>query len=43
MECSIMDEVREMRRRISAEFGYDLNQLVAYYQELENEMGKSGK
>ena len=29
-----MDEVREMRRKISAEFGNDLNQLVAYYQEL---------
>ena len=43
MECSIMDEVREMRRKISAEFGHDLNQLVAYYQGLENEMGKSGK
>jgi hypothetical protein len=43
MECSIMDEVREMRRKISAEFGHDLNQLVAYYQGLESEMGKSGK
>lgn len=43
MECSIMDEVREMRRKISAEFGNDLNQLVAYYQELENEMRESGK
>ena len=43
IECSIMDEVREMRRKISAEFGHDLNRLVAYYQELENEMRKSGK
>ena len=43
MECSIMDEVGEMRRKISAEFGHDLNQLVAYYQELETEMRKSGK
>ena len=43
MECSIMDEVREMRRKISAEFGNDLNQLVTYYQELENEMRESGK
>ena len=43
IECSIMDEVREMRRKISAEFGNDLNQLVAYYQELENEMRESGK
>ena len=38
-----MDEVREMRRKISAEFGNDLDQLVAYYQKLENEMRKSGK
>ena len=43
MECSIMDEVREMRRKISAEFGHDFNQLVAYYQGLEDEMRKSGK
>lgn len=43
MECSIMEEVREMRRKISAEFGHDLNRLVAYYQEVENEMRKSGK
>lgn len=43
MECSIIEEVREMRRKISEEFGHDLNQLVAYYQELENEMRKSGK
>ena len=43
IECSIMEEVREMRRKISAEFGHDFNQLVAYYQALENEMRKSGK
>ncbi len=43
MKCSIMDEVREMRRKISEEFGHDLSQLVAYYQELETEMRKSGK
>ena len=43
MACSIMEEVREMRRKISAEFGHDLNRLVAYYQEVENEMRKSGK
>ena len=42
-ECSIMEEVREMRRKISAEFGHDLNRLVAYYQALENEMRKSGR
>jgi V8-like Glu-specific endopeptidase len=38
-----MDEVREIRRKISEEFGHDLSQLVAYYQELETEMRKSGK
>ena len=38
MACSIMDEVHEMRRKISEEFGHDLSQLVAYYQELETEM-----
>ena len=43
MECSIMEEVREMRRKISEEFGHDLSRLVAYYQELETEMRKSGK
>ena len=43
MTCSIMEEVREMRRKISAEFGHDLNRSVAYYQELEAEMRKSGK
>ena len=29
--------------KISAEFGHDLNRLVAYYQEVENEMRESGK
>ena len=43
IECSIMEEVRGMRHKISAEFGHDLNRLVAYYQELENEMRKSGQ
>ena len=33
-----MEEVREMRRKISTEFGHDLNRLVAYYQELENKV-----
>ena len=43
MKCSIMEEVYEMRRKISAEFGHDFNRLGAYYQALENEMRKSGK
>jgi hypothetical protein len=42
-ECSIMEEVREMRRKISAEFGHDFNRLGAYYQEIQKEMRKSGK
>ncbi len=42
-ECSIMEEVQEMRHRISAEFEHDFNRLGAYYQELQREMRKSGK
>ena len=43
MECSIMEEVREMRRKISAEFGHDFNKLAAYYQKLDKKMRESGK
>ena len=43
IECSIMDEVREMRRKISAEFGHDFNKLAAYYQKVDKEMRESGK
>ena len=43
MACSIMEEVREMRRKISAEFGHDFNKLAAYYQKLDKEMRESGK
>lgn len=42
-ECSIMEEVREMRYKISAEFGHDFKRLGAYYQEIQKEMQKSGK
>ena len=42
-ECSIMEEVREMRHKISAEFGHDFNWLGAYYQDLQKKMRKSGK
>ena len=38
-----MEEVREMRRKVSEEFGHDLNRLAAYYQKLKDEMRKSGK
>ncbi len=37
-ECSIMEEVREMRRKISAEFGHDFNRLGAYYQEIQKKI-----
>ena len=33
-----MEEVREMRRKISEEFGHDFSQLIAYYQELETKV-----
>ena len=42
-ERSIMDEVHEMRRKISEEFGHDANRLVVYYKELEDEIRKSGE
>ena len=38
-----MEEVREMRHKISAEFGHDFNRLGAYYKEIQKEMRKSGK
>ena len=31
----LVDDVREVRRRISAEHGHDPAQLVAYYMELQ--------
>ena len=30
MKCSIMEEVREIRRRISTESGHDFNRLSSY-------------
>ena len=39
----VVKEVREMRMKISKECGHDLNRLLAYYQEVEKEMRKSGK
>ena len=39
----VVKEVREMRMKISEECGHDLNRLLAYYQEVEKEMRKSGK
>ena len=42
-ECEIVKEVREVRHKISARFNHDVGQLVAHYQELEEEMRQSGK
>ena len=39
----VVEEVREIRYKISEECGHDLNRLIAYYQEVEKEMRKSGK
>ena len=39
----VVKEVREIRMKISEECGHDLNRLLAYYQEVEKEMRKSGK
>ena len=38
-----IDEVREVRRRISAESGHDPRRLMAHYVEFEKEMRRSGK
>ena len=42
-ECEIVKEVRETRHKISARFGHDVGQLVAHYQELQEQMRQSGK
>jgi hypothetical protein len=39
----VVEEVREIRYKISEECGHDLNKLIAYYQKVEKEMRKSGK
>ena len=33
----VIDEVREIRHRISARFGHDPERLVAYYMELQEQ------
>jgi len=38
-----IDEIREVRREISAEFGHDPRRLLAHYVELEKEMRRAGK
>ena len=37
-----INEVRRIRHEISARFGHDVSRLVAHYQELENELRRSG-
>ena len=41
--CEVVKEVREMRDKLSAEFGYNRSRLYAHYQEIEKELRKSGK
>ena len=38
-----IDEIREVRRKISAEFGHDPRRLMQHYLEMEKEMRRSGK
>ena len=35
----VIDEIREVRHRISARFGHDPERLVAYYMELQKQYG----
>jgi hypothetical protein len=38
-----IDEIRAVRRKISAEFGHDPRRLMQHYKEMEEEMRRSGK
>ena len=38
-----IDEIRRIRREISARFDHDVSKLIAHYQALEREYRKSGK
>ena len=38
-----IDEIRRIRREISARFDHDVGKLIAHYQVLEKEYRKSGK
>ena len=38
-----IDEIRRIRREISARFDHDVDKLIAHYQALEREYRKSGK
>ena len=39
----VVEEVREIRMKISEECGHDLSRLIAYYQKVGEELRKSGK
>jgi hypothetical protein len=38
-----IDEIRETRRKISAEFGHDPRRLMAHYAEFEKQLRREGK
>lgn len=38
-----IDEIRRIRREISARFDHDVGKLIAHYQALEREYRKSGR
>ncbi|HEY3857375.1 MAG TPA: hypothetical protein VGO67_23565 [Verrucomicrobiae bacterium] len=38
-----IDDIREVRRRISAECGHDAQQLLAHYKEMEDRIRLDGK
>jgi hypothetical protein len=38
-----IDEIREVRRKISAEFGHDPRRLMAHYVEYEKQLQREGK
>ncbi len=42
-ECEIVNEVREIRHKISARFNHDVSRMVAHYQEVQEKMRRSGK
>lgn len=39
----LIDEIREVRRKISAEFGHDPRRLVEHYMKMEEAMRQTGK
>jgi hypothetical protein len=38
-----IDKIREVRRKISAEFGHDPRRLMAHYREMEAQLHAQGK